>query len=237
MPQGEPRILLIADDFGLDAETNEAILHSHRQGALHGAALMMGQPGTEEAVKMAREFPALQIGLHLHWNDSIPLTVPRWPWGASPAAAGWSIGVNRFARELMELELQAQWKAFRETGIPCRFLNSHHHLHLHPMILAAILRNLSGEFDGWIRLGLPRCFCSPRASSMLLPLVYLNQAAVPFRSPETLWGIDRTFEMKSSEIRRVSQSLTCGVHEFIFHPRRITQDSDTQCLIELKNFC
>jgi len=74
------QIVLVADDFGMDAKINEAILHAHVAGGLHAAALMMAQPGTEEAVAMARAHPRLQIGWHLHLNDSCPATMARWPW-------------------------------------------------------------------------------------------------------------------------------------------------------------
>ena len=79
-PSPKERFLFIADDFGLDETTNRAILHAHLKGALHGAALMMGQPGTADAVVMARDHPTLRIGLHWHFNDSRPLLRTTWPW-------------------------------------------------------------------------------------------------------------------------------------------------------------
>ena len=80
--------VFIADDFGLDEATNLAILRAHCAGALHGASLMLGQPGTDHAVALAREHPTLLIGWHLHLCDSRPATRSAWPWGASPGRAG-----------------------------------------------------------------------------------------------------------------------------------------------------
>src|SRR2546425_3713684 len=115
-------IVFIADDFGLDADANRAIVRAHREGVLQGAALMMGQPGTDDAIALARENPALAVGWHLHLCHSQPVTCAAWPWGDSPTRAGWTIGLSSRARALMRQEVAAQWEMFRATGLPCAFV-------------------------------------------------------------------------------------------------------------------
>src|ERR1700690_3267244 len=73
-------VFFIADDFGMSPEVNRAIIHAHRHGVLHGASLMMGQPATEDAVRLARDNPSLQVGWHLHLCDSQPITCSAWSW-------------------------------------------------------------------------------------------------------------------------------------------------------------
>ena len=92
------RIIFIADDFGMSPEINAAIVRAHVGGALHGACLMMGQAGTDDAIELGRRHPTLQIGWHLHLNDSRPLTVDRWPWGTSPARAGLRMAISPSAK-------------------------------------------------------------------------------------------------------------------------------------------
>jgi hypothetical protein len=41
--------------------------------------------------------------------------------------------------------------------------------------------------------------------------------------------------MKAREILGVLPSLGEGIHEFMFHPRRLEGDPDTQALLELRN--
>jgi predicted glycoside hydrolase/deacetylase ChbG (UPF0249 family) len=72
-------LIYVADDFGMGDEINDAIHHTHISGQLNGAALMMAQPATDAAVQLARHCPTLQIGWHLHLNDSVPATADRWP--------------------------------------------------------------------------------------------------------------------------------------------------------------
>jgi len=237
------QILYIADDLGLSEEANAAMLHAHREGVLDGAGLMMGQPGTAAAVELAREHPELQVGWHLHLNDSRPLTREAWPWGRSPARAGFAIGLLPRWRAFARREIEAQWRAFQATGLECAFANGHHHIHLHPFVRRTMLELLGEDFRGWIRWGRPRFF-QPSAQSWGFALLDAwIQAPLrrrwaagrfPYPLSDTLWGIDRTFSMRAEEVRRVLPTLGEGLHEFMFHPRRIEGDPDTRCLLDLR---
>jgi predicted glycoside hydrolase/deacetylase ChbG (UPF0249 family) len=230
-------VVFIADDLGMSEAINDAILHAHTAGRLDGAALMMGQPATDDAARRARDYPRLQIGWHLHLTDSQPVTAARWPWGASPARAGWAIGLFPSARRLMEAEVARQWELFRATGLPCRFINSHHHLHAHPLVHRALRRVIGGDFSGWLRLGRPRFF-PPRglgaAITELSDRLFLERRRKlsPWQVTDTLWGLDRLFRMDAREIRAAIATLPDGFHEFMFHPRTRTCP-DTKCLLAL----
>ncbi len=231
------QVIFVADDFGMNAEINKAILHANLYGGLHGTALMMAQPGTEEAVAWAQENPGLQIGWHLHLNDSQPATLAEWPWGNSPARAGIAISTTREAQGIMRREIERQWELFRQTGLPCRFVNCHHHLHAHPLILRTLMEVLGPDFPGWIRLGRVRFF-SPGFrlfdSSRVIDACFSRHRKLStWRSPDTLWGIDRLFAMNSGEVRAAMATLPDGFHEFIFHPRTLSCP-DTQCLLDLQ---
>lgn len=233
-------IVFIADDFGLNPDANRAIVQAHRDGALHGASLMMGQPGTDDAVALARANPTLQIGWHLHLCHSQPVTCAAWPWGDSPARAGWAMGLSAAARTLMRREVAAQWEMFRATGLPCAFVNAHHHIYAHPAVYAVVREVLPRDFGGWIRLGSPRYFSRTAAT----PLKEAVGGAIsarwrrgcPWRSNTTLWGMDRTFRMRAEEVRATIATLPpSGLHEFMFHPRHMMNDQDLATLLELKS--
>jgi len=231
-------VIFVADDFGMNSETNDAILYTHLSGQLTGAALMMAQPGTAHAVELARANPSLQIGWHLHLNDSLPATTDRWPWGDSPARAGISIGLLTKAHKLMQREVARQWQLFQETGLECRFINAHHHLHAHPFVYRTLLETVGPHFQGWIRLGKPRAFHST-ARSLLWSSLYETflqprRRLSPWRSTDTLWGLDRIFQMNAAEIEAALATLPDGFHEFMFHPRTRTCP-DTQCLLQLNH--
>jgi hypothetical protein len=215
---------------------------------------MMGQPGTAAAVARARERPTLAIGWHVHLADSRPCTLDTWPWGRTPARAGFALGMSRRMRRLARAEIEAQWRAFQETGLPCRFVSGHHHLHVHPFVRMALVETLRGSFTGWVRWGAPRFFetapearesagpgfaAAKRPSASLrfqsaLQRVFQGPRHWPFATSTSLWGLDRIEAMNAREIGAVLPSLGEGLHEFMFHPRRIDGDADTRCLIELR---
>jgi hypothetical protein len=231
-------LIFVADDFGVNSGINDAILYAHLSGHLTGAALMMAQPGTSEAVDMARANPSLQIGWHLHLADSIPATTEKWPWGSSPVRAGFTVGFSPSARELVRREIGRQWELFQATGLECRFINSHHHLHAHPYVYRTLLDIVGPRFSGWIRLGKP-CAFDASALSLLwstLGWVYLDRRRrlSVWRTTDSLWGLDRVFRMNAAEIRSTLATLPDGFHEFLFHPRT-RSCPDTLCLLDLKS--
>jgi len=228
----------VADDFGLRAPVNAAIIHGHRHGALTGASLMMGQEGTVEAVSLAREHPDLQVGWHLHLCDSSPLTVPGWPWGSSPAAAAMAWCSGPAARRLVLAEVAAQWEAFQSAGIACRFVNTHHHLHLHPWIPGLILKVVGNLPGVWFRGGAFRTFGSGEA---LMPRLTrwagrlgLGRGPGSMASADSVWGVDRLWRMRAQEIRQVLPGLPDGRHEFLFQPRSLSGDADLEALVSLR---
>jgi len=231
-------VFFIADDFGMDTEVNRAIVHAHRRGVLHGASLMVGQPGTEDAIHLAHDNPRLRVGWHLHLDTSQPVTCAAWPWGNSYRRAGWAIGLSQCARQLMRDEVKAQWEKLQATGLPCAFVNSHHHLHAHPFVYNALLDLLPGTFDGWLRLGNPRFFSPSLDALWMRPADWLwmerRRRRCPHRCSDTLWGLGRTYRMQAREVADAARQLGPGLHEFFFHPRSTDNDADTRCLLELK---
>ncbi len=233
-------VFFIADDFGMNHEINDAVIHAHGSGSLHGASLMMGQEATDGAVELARQHPSLLTGFHFHVCDSVPLTCPRWPWGRSPARAGLALGVSAAARRLVRAELEAQWRAYEATGLPCAFANTHHHLHIHPFLLGTFLDTVRVGEGGFVRLGPAWSMRTRRPFPLVGRIVRALEAWGRGGRPrpavlDGIWGIDRTFRMDAGEVRGVVAALPPGRHEFIFHPRNRTQDADTRCLLGLKS--
>ncbi|MBV9464324.1 MAG: ChbG/HpnK family deacetylase [Verrucomicrobiae bacterium] len=228
-----------ADDLGMNRRVNEAILKAHRSGALTAASLMMGQPGTEHAIELARATPTLKVGWHLHLCDSRPLTAADWPWGRSARTAGWRLTAGS-SWDLVSREIDRQWEAYQATGLRCDFVNTHHHLHFHPRVYGKLLRALEGRFSGWLRMG-RACFFlensrSKRAGAASGWVRAWRARSSPYRLSDTLWGLDRLFAMRTSEIRRVVAQLPAGLHEFMFHPRGADTDRDLETLLELRQF-
>jgi hopanoid biosynthesis associated protein HpnK len=142
------RLIVNADDFGLSASVNAAVIRAHRNGILTTASLMVNEPGFDEAVRLARENPRLGVGLHLTllMGHSVlpPGKIPglvnaRGEFSNSPVGAGMNYFFNRRLREPLRAEIRAQFEKFRATGLPLDHVNGHLHLHLHPAIFQILM--------------------------------------------------------------------------------------------------
>jgi predicted glycoside hydrolase/deacetylase ChbG (UPF0249 family) len=65
-------LILNADDFGMCHSTNEAISTLLTEGSITSASLMMTCPWTLEAVRMVKQNPSMDVGIHFthtsEWN-------------------------------------------------------------------------------------------------------------------------------------------------------------------------
>jgi hopanoid biosynthesis associated protein HpnK len=161
------RVIVTADDFGLSSSANHAVIQAHQQGILTCASLMVNEAGFDEAVSLARANPRLGVGLHLTLVDGHstlgPAEVPGLvsndrQFAYSPVVAGCRYAVLRGLRPQLRAEIKAQVAKFRATGLPLDHVNSHHHIHAHPVIFKALVE-LASDL-GITRIRLP---CEPSA--------------------------------------------------------------------------
>lgn len=146
--EGQRRLIVNADDFGLNHSVNEAIIRAHREGILTSASVMVNEPGFDEAVALARENPKLGVGLHLTLllghsalpREKIPgLVNERNEFPNTPVATGLDYFFNRGLRAQLRAEIAAQFDRFRATGLAMDHVNGHLHLHLHPVIFDLLM--------------------------------------------------------------------------------------------------
>jgi len=144
------RLIVNADDFGLSASVNAAVIRAHREGILTTASLMVNESGFDEAVKLAKENPSLGVGLHLTLlmghsalpPEKIPgLVNSAREFSNSPVGTGMSYFFKRSLREQLRAEIHAQFEKFHATGLPLDHVNGHLHLHLHPVVFKILMED------------------------------------------------------------------------------------------------
>jgi hopanoid biosynthesis associated protein HpnK len=148
------RLIVTADDFGLNARVNRAVELAHEQGRITSASLMVNEPGAAEAVRIARRRPTLHVGLHavlasgrsaLSPEEAPDLVTPQGRFPDPSPILGFRYFVRPALRRLIERELRAQFERFRATGLPLRHVDGHKDLHMHPTVFPIVLR-LAQEF-------------------------------------------------------------------------------------------
>jgi chitin disaccharide deacetylase len=142
------RLIVNADDFGRSASINQAVIRAHREGILTTTSLMVNEPALEEAVALARENPALGVGLHLTLlcgysalpHAEIPgLVNVNGEFSDNPPGTGFRYFFQRGLREQLRREIHAQFQKFRATRLPLDHVNGHLHMHLHPTVFRILM--------------------------------------------------------------------------------------------------
>jgi hopanoid biosynthesis associated protein HpnK len=234
-------IILTGDDFGLAVPVNEAIIRAHREGVLTAASLMVGANCAPDAVERARECPLLKIGLHIVLvegkailpPDAIPdLVNAGGEFSNELVRTGFRYFFRTGIRRQLEAEIRAQFKAFRDTGLPLDHVNAHNHLHLHPTVLGLIVK-VGREFGlRAVRLPHEPPIRSWKASgkgigSKLVSSAFLRPwlaimkrtlRRADIRCNDALFGMADSGAMKLDLVLRFIRNLPAGVTELHFHP-------------------
>ena len=143
------RLIITADDFGAARAVNEAVEVAHRDGVLTAASLMVAGEGCKDAVARARRLPTLRVGLHLVLVEGRPrlppsavpdLVNPDGLFRTDMARMGAEIFLRPGVRRQVAAEIEAQFEAYRATGLALDHVNTHKHYHLHPTIAGLILK-------------------------------------------------------------------------------------------------
>jgi len=141
------RLIVNADDFGLDAHTVEWTIRGFECGALASATIMAGMPATDMAVSYAKAHSEFSFGVHLCLVDERPLCATKdIPSLVDPATGRlWRTRqfiVRNFAGlvkvEDLKREIRAQYCAIRDAGIHVSHVDGHGHNHRLPQAIRAL---------------------------------------------------------------------------------------------------
>ena len=163
------QLIVNADDFGLTAGVNRAIIEGHARGVITSATLMANMPAFGDAVRLAKEHPkghpkerqALGVGLHFNITQGRPVADASRVssliddrgefWGTSTALLGRAL-TGRLNTEEIAIELRAQIEKALSAGLRLTHIDSHKHSHALPQILEAILPTIKDYGIDAVRL-------------------------------------------------------------------------------------
>jgi len=235
------RLIVCADDFGLDTAVNEAVEAAHRDGVLTCASLMVGAPAAADAVARARRLPGLRVGLHLVLVEGRP-TAPTGDiadlvdgvgeFDSRMVRAGFRFFFLPRVRRQLAAEIRAQFEAFRATGLRLDHVNAHKHMHLHPTVAGLIVA--VGRQYGLAAMRVPDEPIAPlrEAGAVLSPgqrigarLLALWVALLRWRLTRAgiavndhLFGLAWSGAMTEARVLSLLPHVPEGVSEIYFHP-------------------
>lgn len=232
------RLVVTADDFGLSLEVNEAVEQAHRGGILTAASLMVSAPAAADAVARAKRMPSLRVGLHLVLVEAWPtlpasqlpdLTDSTGLMRADMARVGLDLARKPSARRQLAAEIEAQFEAYRATGLPLDHVNAHKHFHVHPLIAGAVLR--IGRGYGMRAIRVPReprellrraeASARPRPALDIAPwaaLLAVRARQAGLLIPDRTLGLAWSGAMIPARVAALLAHLPDGLTELYTHP-------------------
>jgi len=142
------KLIVNADDFGLDDETVDWTINGFESGKISSATIMAGMPATKRAVDYAKEHPQLSFGVHLCLVDEKPLSNPAEIPSMIDPSTGFLWRTRQFIiRNFLGLvkvddikrEMMSQINALRNMGLKISHLDGHGHNHRLPQSIKALV--------------------------------------------------------------------------------------------------
>ncbi len=239
------RLIINADDFGLTAGVNRAIVEAHEHGVVTSATLMANGPAFADAIGLAQSCPGLGVGCHIVLVDGAPLldatavrtlldrgnsSGPHFREGITWFGALALLG--RLNESEIEAEATAQIRKLQAAGITVTHLDSHKHTHMFPCVLRPLLRAASSCGVKAIRNPFERLQGSQLSASPSLwrrwaEVGILRGLAKEFReavrqaeisTPDGTLAIVATGSLNERLLRLMVENLPEGTWELVCHP-------------------
>ncbi|MDO8526441.1 MAG: hopanoid biosynthesis-associated protein HpnK [Deltaproteobacteria bacterium] len=228
------KLIVTADDFGLCAEVNAAVVQAHAKGILTSASLMVGESAADEAFSLAKKNPTLKVGLHLTLvegtsvlpRSKIPdLVDENQKFSSKIVAAGVKYFFSEKLQKQISMECEAQIQKFLEGGLVMDHLDSHNHIHIHPTILATAVRlckkykikAIRVPWQGWRSLNagqaLNAVMMAPWVATMRAKL---RAARIAFN--DEVFGLFESGRMTEEAWLKIIPKIKDGVTEIYCHP-------------------
>jgi hopanoid biosynthesis associated protein HpnK len=227
-------LAITADDFGLAREVNEAVELGCSKGILSAASLMVSAPFAQDAVERALRLPRLRVGLHLALVDADPTLPPE----KIPRLVDQSgrlrsdlvglaikLATSEEARNEMRAEIEAQFLAFRSTGLRLDHVNAHRHFHLHP-IVASMVIGIGSRFGARalrVPREPPRVVRSGRVGGTIVEDLFSRLLAARAHrngvtTADAVFGLRWSGGVSGDRLRFLLQNLPSGFWEIYMHP-------------------
>ncbi len=244
------RLIVNADDFGLTAGVNRAIIEGNRSGIVTSATIMANAKATDSAIDLARSQPSLKTGCHVVLIDGVPLTAnlssltngsPRFRNSLKKFAFAAVRG--QIAAEEIQREVEAQIRKLQSCGVTITHVDSHKHTHMFPHVLRPLLRaakacgiralrNPFEPFRSWplgMVLGTPGLWLRSAGVMTFQMFAAGFHRAVQEEGIVTTdgtVGIAVTGMLDQKKLLRILEALPEGTWELVCHPGY--SDSDLQ---------
>lgn len=235
------QLIITSDDFGLSPGVNAAVETAWQNGILTNASIMPGGAAFDQAVKIAKRNPGLQVGLHLtlvQGNSVLPhekipgLVNESGAFRNNPVAAGMSYFFDKSIYKQLKNEIEAQIRKVTDSGIQLSHLDGHLNIHMHPTVFAFLAELMPAYGIKSFRLSQERLrhnlqFDQGRKTGKIVERIIFgslaNHARPQLDELEMVYarevkGVLNSGRMTEDYILNIIEGLQAGLTEIYFHP-------------------
>ena len=199
---------------------------------------MVGGAAAAGAIERAHALPTLRVGLHVVLVDGDPISDPaRIPdlvdkSGRFRNDLGFyaaQIAMRRSVRRQIAREIEAQFEAYRASGLPLDHVNAHRHFHLHPSVAGLIvsigrrygMRALRIPVEPWRVVAEIDPQTERQAGRVVAPWASWLRHRIRGAGlimPDAVFGLAWSGAMTKARFAALLDRLPTGMVEIYFHP-------------------
>lgn len=222
-------VIVNIDDVGLHRDETKASFKALNFGVVKSGSIMVPCPNYDQVIKLWRENPEIDLGIHLtltcEWGEKYPWVpvLPKTdvPSLYNPEGIMWpnveALLLHAKIKDI-EGELDAQIKKVLDTGLKPSHIDYHMDFHHHSDLLLSTIIKLSDKYALIIR--------APKRKKHKLPFIKNNLYSLRRRGyifPDTqmgtymLQGQDQSFKFRKTKYHDHLRSLQPGIHNIKVH--------------------
>lgn len=238
------KIIINADDLGINAQRSHGIFLSYEQGILTSTSLLANGNDSDDAARRAMERD-LPTGLHLNLTEGSPLShatdIP-----SLLTTDGYFLGRESLRRSMhegeidpshIERETRAQIEWFLEHRGQPTHVDGHHAIHVHPHVVPVLIPLLDMYCIAFVPVpsepAVPFGYeIDPKKSHFIDALSKEAEAARLFlhgngiRTPENFRGLALSGRASMRNLRHTLNRLPEGVTHLAMHPGSPSTSAD-----------
>jgi predicted glycoside hydrolase/deacetylase ChbG (UPF0249 family) len=223
-------LIINADDYGYYPCISKGILEAAKVGAVTATGILANSPDLAAQLAWLDSVDNLDVGVHLNLTFRRPLTsvmaekLARWD-GSFPGA--YAMSAMLMTGKISLADVRGEWRAQIEAcqSRNLRFLNSHEHIHMLPVLFPLVLE-LAQDYDiPHVRLTQAE-WLAPFGVSALIrntlmqTMQTINQRRLKVKTPVFL-GLSRSGKLDYDYLATIFAKLKPGQsYELMCHPGR-----------------
>lgn len=231
------QLIVTADDFGYSRYVNKAIINCFKEGIVTATSFLVNTKYFDESVKLLKQNPNLDVGIHVNLTEFTPLTKPKTlidKDGNFIVKNKWFKDYyNQANKKEIEYEIEAQiLKAF-SSGLNISHIDGHNHIHIFPNVVD-VVDQLTKKYEiKYIRIPYDIDYMKhiqkQGKTSIFSKFSRIAKTKIiksKIKTTDAFYGMLNLYDMNFDKLSMILKSIKNGTSELMVHPAYIDKKGD-----------